>query len=89
MRNYVYFCIHEKIKSSKCDPCGKSFSRMSTLTKHVKVVHDNIKAYKCDSCDRSFGASTHLNLHVKNVHENLKEFYYVLERLLHVVASSM
>ena len=65
-----------KIKSSeklnKCESCGKSFSVISSLKKHIRQVHHRMKNHKCKNCDKSFQDLGQLNRHYNCVHEGQK-----------------
>ena len=37
-----------KIKVNKCTKCGKSFTTIKTLKRHIKSLHEGKKPYDCD-----------------------------------------
>jgi transcriptional regulator NrdR family protein len=49
------FIEHEEEVASgnTCDVCGKHFSTMSNLRRHM-VIHSADTSYKCDVCDQEF-----------------------------------
>ena len=63
--------VHEGVKNSKCEICGKAFRDTGTLKIHMKNVHEGVKNYKCDSCCKSFKGFSGLRYHIKSVHEGI------------------
>jgi hypothetical protein len=51
-------------KPYNCDQCTKSFSRMSTLVRHIRL-HNGDKPYKCGQCMKSFSQKSHLASHIR------------------------
>ena len=41
-------------KNHNCDLCGKAFSELGNLMKHINVVHNGQKDQKCDFCGKAF-----------------------------------
>ena len=56
----------------RCEICGKSFSFMGNMKKHVASVHERRKTFKCDICDYSFSLKGNMKSHVASVHEGNK-----------------
>ena len=68
--------IHKDVmieNPKNCDCCGKSFTRASSLKRHVKIVHEGIKDHECNHCGKSFSQARYLKTHVKSIHEGVKE----------------
>ncbi|XP_017462470.1 PREDICTED: zinc finger protein 70-like [Rhagoletis zephyria] len=62
-----------RVKSHKCQQCGKSFPSPSALKLH-QVVHTGIRAYKCPTCSKSFGLKGNLTTHQRFVHTDSRPF---------------
>ena len=60
-------------KDHKCNFCGRLFTEIGNLKKHVNAVHKEIKDHKCENCGKSFANSGHLKRHIKAVHEGIKD----------------
>lgn len=66
------FCLkrhmrtHTGIRPHTCNECNMSFSDLSNLNAHKKVVHQGIRRYKCHICSKRFVRhsvfQTHLNV---------------------------
>ena len=54
----------------KCDSCGKSFTDLGYLKKHVKAQHEGQQMQKCEFCAKSFSA---LKTHIKIIHDGNKD----------------
>ena len=52
--------------------CGKSFTTLQYLEKHLHIVHDGYKDYKCESCGKSFSRADRLKNHVMKMHKDQK-----------------
>ncbi|KAK4002739.1 hypothetical protein OUZ56_004543 [Daphnia magna] len=55
-----------------CDQCDKSFSKLSSLTRH-KYEHSGQRPYQCDMCPKAFKHKHHLTEH-KRLHSGEKPF---------------
>ena len=60
-------------RKNTCDSCGKSFTRLSGLKKHIMTVHEGQRNHKCDYCGKSFTESGNLKTHIKTLHEGEKK----------------
>lgn len=64
----------------KCQICGKQYSRLTNLQRHVSSAHPkefNVKqkmltSHTCNICNKNFSRSDHLTRHKKTVHKNAK-----------------
>ena len=66
--------VHEGKKDFQCDHCGKSFTAVQTLKKHVKSVHEGIIIkHECHMCDKSFVEKTGLKRHIRIIHDKIEE----------------
>ena len=59
--------VHEK-SGFKCETCGKIFTLLGNLKKHVLSIHAGVK-HKCDYCGKSFTQAVNLKSHVAASHE--------------------
>ena len=48
-------------KDNKCEKCGKVFSVLNVLKRHIKDVHEGQKDHKCETCCKAFSNSRSLN----------------------------
>ena len=72
MKNHIYR-IHEGNKDHKCKSCGKSFSLVRYLNRHIYTVHEEgNKDYKCESCGKSF-TRNYLYKHIHIIHGGRKD----------------
>ena len=55
--------------NTTCESCGKSYSKLSGLKKHIKIVHEGQRNYNCDTCGKSVPTAGNLNKHIKKIHE--------------------
>ena len=64
----------EGIKPFKCDFCDKTFTRNSTMQKHIRNIHEENEEpkVKCEFCDKSF-LPNNLKTHISHVHEEVKK----------------
>ena len=54
---------------NKCMICGKSFSKISHLKRHIHIIHEGCRDYKCETCGKSFSQAENLKKHIHTVHE--------------------
>ena len=57
-------------QEKKCETCGKTFSRVDNLKKHLHTVHEGHKDYKCESCGKSFSEARNLKKHNHKIHKD-------------------
>ena len=62
------------MNKSLCTLCGKGFSRIQALKRHVLGVHEGKKPYACPTCDKRFSLKCVMTSHVVAVHEKAKPF---------------
>lgn len=62
------YCHSDK----KCKVCGKKFTNLKSLRRHVISVHEKALIYQCDKCEESFSVQNHLHLHKMKAHENVQ-----------------
>ena len=56
--------VHEGKKNLLCEICGKSFSHVGDLKRHILRV---CKDYECESCAKTFTEVKHLKTHIRTV----------------------
>lgn len=64
--------VHRGKVRYKCQECGKSFTRSSHLTDHVRV-HTGERPFGCDRCWQTFARVSSLRLHAR-IHTGEKPF---------------
>ena len=45
--------------------CGKAFSKLDSLRRHVNELHKSIRPYACNLCEKSYGRRDYLDRHIK------------------------
>ena len=45
--------------------CGKAFSKLDSLRRHVNELHKGVRPYACNLCDKSYGRRDYLDRHIK------------------------
>ena len=69
----------------KCDICGKTYGKKSTVIQHKRIVHNQFskfskwaehpptKDYECEACGKLFYLESSLTKHIKRFHEGTKQ----------------
>jgi len=45
--------------------CGKAFSKLDSLRRHVNELHKGVRPYACNLCEKSYGRRDYLDRHLK------------------------
>ncbi len=45
--------------------CGKAFSKLDSLRRHVNELHKSIRPYACSQCEKSYGRRDYLDRHTR------------------------
>jgi uncharacterized Zn-finger protein len=48
--------------------CGKAFSKLDSLRRHVNELHKGVRPFACNMCEKSYGRRDYLDRHLK-VHD--------------------
>jgi len=68
LKNHI--ARHENRKEYTCSyaGCGKAFTELGTLKRHVGTVHENRRDFPCLDCGKCFYDKSTLKKHAKAVH---------------------
>ena len=66
-------CTGEKARQEavKCEKCGKTYSRLSNLNRHMRMAHKGM-IYSCEFCSRGYRSKDGLLEHQRNIHSLYK-----------------
>ena len=56
------------MKRYQCKKCEKSFSKNSSLNRHIESIHEE-RRYKCEKCEKTFKNKGNLRQHISSIHE--------------------
>jgi len=45
--------------------CGKAFSKLDSLRRHVNELHKGVRPFACTLCDKNYGREDYLDRHIK------------------------
>ena len=45
--------------------CGKAFSKLDSLRRHVNELHKGVRPFACNLCEKSYGRRDYLDRHLK------------------------
>ena len=45
--------------------CGKAFSKLDSLRRHVNELHKGVRPFACTLCDKNYGRRDYLDRHLK------------------------
>ncbi|CAL8134436.1 unnamed protein product [Orchesella dallaii] len=59
---------HSDDDGPTCKECGKSFSDVAGVKKHIKHIHLKLRTRECPKCGKKFRDTHNMNRHMKDVH---------------------
>ena len=45
--------------------CGKAFSKLDSLRRHVNELHKGVRPFACNMCDKNYGRRDYLDRHLR------------------------
>ena len=65
---------HLKNSNNNCEICGKCFTNINYLKRHIVLLHQNNESnFKCDLCKNSYQQKERLAKHVENKHNQINQ----------------
>eukprot|EP00095_Tigriopus_kingsejongensis_P011906 maker-scaffold111_size354240-snap-gene-2.27 protein:Tk11906 transcript:maker-scaffold111_size354240-snap-gene-2.27-mRNA-1 annotation:"zinc finger protein 729-like isoform x6" len=58
--------------------CGKAFSKLDSLRRHVNELHKGVRPFACTMCEKSYGRRDYLDRHMKT-HEKKQKQAHAME----------
>ncbi len=52
--------------------CGKAFSKLDSLRRHVNELHKGVRPHACDLCEKSYGRKDYLERHMRTHEKKAK-----------------
>ena len=86
--NVEMVSVHGRKKPVKCSICSATFTRKSSLNRHVASVHEgkkphnSKKPFKCNICNSAFTRKSNLKTHSASVDDGKKLFDWTFVMLL-------
>ena len=69
IQNHIWKIKKEILMQNRnCETCGKSFSQVGNLKRHIEFVHNAQKDFRCNLCDKSFSVKPKLERHINAIH---------------------
>ena len=68
----------------QCDLCPSSYTKKSSLTRHIDWKHTPPQIFKCDVCDKTFYNQYSLKRHKKGLHGVLTDLSVKMIIMLYV-----
>ena len=57
--------VHNKERPYFCRLCPDTFTQISNLKRHIKIVHQKEKPFVCEICNEKFGTNSNLAQHIE------------------------
>ena len=63
-------CLWPISNSNNDTSCGKKFSKMDSLKRHIAENHKGVRPFACSLCDKTYGRRDYLQRHLKSHNAN-------------------